>query len=79
MKYNYPDKNDALTANLIDSEFEDVYWMKSEDKVIEEAINAIKNLPERNGQEKAFGFGLRHGPPYSGLCTICKQHYCRRT
>lgn len=50
MNYNYPDKNDALTANLIDSEFEGVYWMKSEDKVIEEAINAIKNLPERNAQ-----------------------------
>ena len=61
MKYNYPDKNDALTANLIDSEFEDVYWMKSEDKVIEEAINAIKNLPERNGKKKLLDLGCGMG------------------
>ncbi len=61
MNYNYPDKNDALTANLIDSEFEDVYWMKSEDKVIEEAINAIKNLPERNGKKKLLDLGCGMG------------------
>ena len=52
MTYTYPDKEDKLTCQLIDTEFDGVYWGKSEDEVLRQAMEAVDRLVE---QKKARG------------------------
>ena len=52
MTYTYPDKEDKLTCQLIDTEFDGAYWGKSEDEVLRQAMEAVDRLVE---QKKARG------------------------
>lgn len=47
--YTYPDQNDKLTIELINQEFDGVYWGKSEEEVLTHAINAIDSI---EGEQK---------------------------
>ena len=38
MAYTYPDKNDLLTCQLIDTEFDGAYWAESEAEVLRQAL-----------------------------------------
>lgn len=42
MKYTYPDREDALTCELITTEFDGVYWEASEKRVLEYAVKAAE-------------------------------------
>ena len=41
MTYTYPDKEDKLTCQLIDTEFDGAYWGKSEDEVLRQAEDRL--------------------------------------
>ncbi len=47
MAYTYPDKDDMLTCQLIDTEFDGAYWGKSEDEVLRQALEAVEQLAEK--------------------------------
>ena len=46
MTYTYPDKNDRLTCELIEREFDGVYWGKSEELVLGQALEEAKSLSD---------------------------------
>ena len=41
----YPDTGDALTCQLIETEFDGVYWQRSEQRVLQLALEAVERLP----------------------------------
>ncbi len=47
MAYTYPDKDDMLTCQLIDTEFDGAYWGKSEDEVLRQALEEVEKLAEK--------------------------------
>ncbi len=47
MSYTYPDKNDMLTCQLIDTEFDGKYWAESEDEVLRQAMEEVDHLAEK--------------------------------
>ena len=51
MNYKYPDKDDRLTIELINTEYDGPYWEKSEAAVLEKAGEAIKALPEKDDRK----------------------------
>ena len=46
MAYVYPDKNDMLTCQLIDTEYDTKYWSESEGLVLQQAMEEINLLKE---------------------------------
>lgn len=46
MSYTYPDKNDMLTCQLIDTEFDGKYWGESEEEVLRQAMVEVDRLIE---------------------------------
>lgn len=46
MAYTYPDKDDRLTCQLIEKEFDPQYWGKSEDRVLGQAVEEAGKLAE---------------------------------
>ena len=58
MTYTYPDKNDRLTCELIEREFDGVYWGKSEELVLgqalEEAVAFLEELGRRSGMPEGL-------------------------
>lgn len=44
MSYTYPDRQDRLTCQLIETEYDGAYWGKSEDAVLSRACDLIHNL-----------------------------------
>ena len=61
MEYKYPDKNDKLTIELIDNEYDGQYWAKSEEWVLEKAVQAVKNLKERDDKKTFLDLGCGLG------------------
>ena len=43
-EYQYPDKDDKLTAALINNEYDGLSWQKSEEKVMSVAVAAVSGL-----------------------------------
>lgn len=60
--YTYPDQNDKLTIELINQEFDGVYWGKSEEEVLTHAINAIDSI---EGERKMLDLGCGLGRLFS--------------
>ncbi|MBR4862556.1 MAG: class I SAM-dependent methyltransferase [Firmicutes bacterium] len=52
MSYTYPDKNDLLTCQLIDTEFDAKYWGESEEEVLHQAMEQVDHLA---GKRRAKG------------------------
>ena len=61
MNYQYPDKDDRLTMQLIEGEYESTYWEASEKNVLEKAFNAIKDMPEKDDIKKLLDLGCGKG------------------
>jgi len=61
MEYVYPDKNDKLTMELIENEYNESYWAKSEEWVLSEAIAVIKHMKERDDSKKMLDLGCGTG------------------
>ena len=57
MNYQYPDKDDRLTMQLIEGEYESAYWEASEKNVLEKAFDAIKDMPEKDDIKKLLDLG----------------------
>ena len=56
--YTYPDKNDALTIELINQEFDDAYWGDSEIEVFSHVREAIEKIEgPRNMLDLGCGMG----------------------
>lgn len=51
MGYTYPDKNDMLTCQLIDTEFDSKYWGESEKEVLRQALEEVDRQIERNRKQ----------------------------
>ena len=47
MTYVYPDKDDKLTCQFIDTEFSSVYWQKSEEQVLTYAMEQVRILADQ--------------------------------
>ena len=56
--YTYPDKNDMLTMELINQEFDGIYWGKSEEEVLSYAIQSINGI---EGHKKMLDLGCGMG------------------
>lgn len=61
MNYKYPDKDDRLTIELINTEYDGPYWEKSEAAVLEKAGEAIKALPEKDDRKRLLDLGCGKG------------------
>ena len=61
MNYKYPDKDDRLTIELINTEYDGPYWEKSEAAVLEKAGEAIKALPEKDDSKRLLDLGCGKG------------------
>lgn len=48
MTYTYPDHQDRLTCQLIETEYDGAYWGKSEDAVLKQACQMIAALRQQN-------------------------------
>lgn len=48
MAYTYPDRQDRLTCQLIESEYDGVYWGESEEWVLKQACHMISALRSEN-------------------------------
>ena len=48
MTYTYPDHQDRLTCQLIETEYDGAYWGKSEDAVLKQACQMISALRQQN-------------------------------
>ena len=64
MTYTYPDKDDRLTCQLIEKEFDGAYWAESEALVLEQAREELRALKEKR---KTSG----KGAPFSVLDLGC--------
>lgn len=42
MTYTYPDKDDRLTCQLIEKEFDGTYWAESEARVLRQALGELR-------------------------------------
>ncbi|MGN1333728.1 MAG: class I SAM-dependent methyltransferase, partial [Anaerovoracaceae bacterium] len=59
MTYTYPDKDDRLTCQLIEKEFDGTYWTESEALVLEQAWEELRALKEKkNVAEKNSPFNV---------------------
>ena len=59
MTYTYPDKDDRLTCQLIEKEFDGEYWAESEALVLEQAREELRSLKEkRNSSGKVTPFSV---------------------
>lgn len=47
MTYTYPDKDDRLTCQLIEKEFDGAYWAESEARVLSQALGELRSLKEK--------------------------------
>lgn len=56
--YTYPDKDDALTCELIEKEYDVVYWDRSEKQALNSAFDKIR---EMTGQKKMLDLGCGKG------------------
>lgn len=57
MTYIYPDKDDKLTCQLIDTEYNGAYWQKSEEQILSYAIEQVRSLASyRRGKNKKVSF-----------------------
>ncbi|MBR5488701.1 MAG: class I SAM-dependent methyltransferase, partial [Firmicutes bacterium] len=55
MSYTYPDKNDMLTCQLIDTEFDGKYWGESEEEVLRQAMEEVDHLAgKRHAKGRPF-------------------------
>lgn len=63
--YIYPDKNDMLTMELINQEFDGVYWGKSEAEVLSHATAAIDAM---NGPKTLLDLGCGIGRLFETFC-----------
>lgn len=56
--YTYPDKDDLLTCELIEKEYDGVYWADSEKQVLSQAMEKIKEIP---GKKNMLDLGCGKG------------------
>lgn len=61
MAYEYPDKNDSLTVQLIDTEYDGSYWAESEEFVLSKAIESISALKEKDDEKRLLDVGCGKG------------------
>ena len=61
MAYQYPDKDDALTAQMINSEYDAAYWEKSEEAVLQKAIDALNALHAKHDSKSLLDLGCGKG------------------
>lgn len=61
MAYEYPDKNDQLTVQLIDTEYDSSYWAESEDFVLSKAIETVSALREKDDEKRLLDVGCGKG------------------
>lgn len=47
MSYTYPDKDDRLTCQLIEKEFDGTYWAESEARVLSQAMEELRLMKEK--------------------------------
>ena len=74
MSYTYPDKNDMLTCQLIDTEFDAKYWGESEEEVLHQAMEEVDHLAE-NGVRKD---SLSHCWIWDVVWDACSRYMHRR-
>ena len=59
MTYTYPDKDDRLTCQLIEKEFDGEYWAESEELVLKHAWEELRSLKaKRNISAKGAPFSV---------------------
>ncbi|MDD5927991.1 MAG: class I SAM-dependent methyltransferase [Firmicutes bacterium] len=59
MSYTYPDKDDRLTCQLIEKEFDGEYWAESEARVLVQAREELRAFKEkRNSSGKGIPFSV---------------------
>lgn len=58
MSYTYPDQEDKLTCQLIETEYDSLYWGKSEEAVLKRAKAAVRSLPGEQLSLLDAGCGL---------------------
>ena len=59
MTYTYPDKDDRLTCQLIEKEFDGTYWAESEARVLRQALGELRSLKEKkNTSENKAPFSV---------------------
>lgn len=63
--YSYPDKSDMLTMELINQEFDGVYWGKSEAEVLSHATAAVDAM---NGPKTLLDLGCGIGRLFETFC-----------
>lgn len=61
MTYQYPDKDDALTVQLINSEYDGAYWEKSEEAVLQKATAALNQLRSKHDSKVLLDLGCGKG------------------
>lgn len=73
MNYQYPDIDDRLTIQLIEGEYDGVYWGESENAVLNKAFEAIKQMPEKDDRKKLLDLGCGKGRLISSFIDVVDE------
>ena len=73
MNYQYPDIDDRLTIQLIEGEYDCVYWGESENAVLNKAFEAIKQMPEKDDRKKLLDLGCGKGRLISSFIDVVDE------
>lgn len=73
MNYQYPDIDDRLTIQLIEGEYDGVYWGESENAVLVKAFEAIKQMPEKDDRKKLLDLGCGKGRLISSFIDVVDE------